>query len=174
VSAIRPITPGDAPVLAQLLRDSRDFLAPWEPARSEDYFTADGQRAFISRALAHREQGAGFPYAILGESGRVAGRINLNDVVRGPFQSASLGYWVNAADNGRGLATAAVREIIGLAFGKLGLHRIQAGTLPHNVRSQRVLARNGFTRIGLAPAYLRIEGRWQDHLLYQLVAAVPG
>ena len=174
MSAIRPVTPGDAPVLAQLLRDSRDFLAPWEPVRGEDYFTAPGQLAFIAHALARRAQGSAYPYVILDDTGRVAGRINLNDVVRGPFQSASLGYWVNAGDNGRGLATAAVREIISLAFGELGLHRIQAGALPHNVRSQRVLARNGFIRIGLAPEYLRIAGRWQDHVLYQLVRAAAG
>jgi len=71
--------------------------------------------------------------------------------------------------NCRGLASAAVRHIIQVAFGELGLHRIQAETLPHNVRSQRVLERTGFTRFGMAPAYLRIAGRWQDHIMWQLV-----
>ena len=83
--------------------------------------------------------------------------------------SCSLGYWVNQADNGKGLATAAVRETLALAFGELGLHRVQAGTLVDNVRSQRVLEHNGFVRFGLAPQYLRIAGRWQDHLLFQKV-----
>jgi ribosomal-protein-alanine N-acetyltransferase len=77
---------------------------------------------------------------------------------------------VSAATNGRGLATRGVREITDLAFGELGLHRIEAGTLPHNSRSQHVLERNGFTRFGLAPAFLLIAGRWQDHVLYQLLA----
>jgi ribosomal-protein-alanine N-acetyltransferase len=90
--------------------------------------------------------------------------------VRGAFQSCSLGYWVSADANGRGLATRAVREIAGIAFGGLGLHRIQAATLLDNARSQRVLERNGFVRIGMAPAYLNIAGRWQDHFLYQLIA----
>ena len=52
---------------------------------------------------------------------------------------------------------------------ELGLHRIQAGTLLHNVRSQRVLERTGFVRFGMAPAYLNIAGQWQDHALYQIV-----
>ena len=52
---------------------------------------------------------------------------------------------------------------------ELGLHRIQAGTLLHNVRSQRVLERTGFVRFGVAPAYLSIAGQWQDHALYQIV-----
>ena len=173
VSTTRLITPGDAPVLAELLRASRDFLAPWEPARGDDYFTAGVQRTVIADALARHEQGSALPHVILGGSGRVAGRITLNGIVRGPFQSCSMGYWVNAADTGRGLATAAVRDIIRVAFEELGLHRIQAETLLHNVRSQRVLERNGFVSFGMASAYLSIAGKWQDHAMYQLVSTVP-
>jgi ribosomal-protein-alanine N-acetyltransferase len=62
-----------------------------------------------------------------------------------------------------------VRDIKKLAFGQLGLHRIEAGTLTHNIRSQRVLEKNGFVRFGLARAYLNIAGRWQDHALYQVI-----
>jgi ribosomal-protein-alanine N-acetyltransferase len=170
VSATRLVTLDDAPALAELLRVSRDFLAPWEPVRSDGYFTVDGQRAVIRDALARHEQGSALPHVILNDSGRVAGRITLNGIVRGPFQSCSLGYWVSAADSGRGLATAAVRDIISVAFGELGMHRIQAETLLHNVRSQRVLERNGFVRFGVAPAYLNIAGKWQDHALYQVLA----
>lgn len=169
MNATRLVTLDDIPVLAELLRVNRDFLAPWEPIRGDEYFTADGQRIVIRNALARNEQGSALPHVILDDSGRVVGRITLNDIVRGPFQSCSMGYWVGAADNGRGLATAAVRDIIGVAFEELGLHRIQAETLLHNVRSQRVLERNGFARFGVAPAYLNIAGQWQDHVLYQVV-----
>ena len=71
---------------------------------------------------------------------------------------------------GRGVATAAVAAAAELAYGTCGLHRLQAATLVHNLGSQRVLQRNGFTLIGLAPRYLQIAGRWQDHLLFQRVA----
>jgi [ribosomal protein S5]-alanine N-acetyltransferase len=101
--------------------------------------------------------------------GAVAGRITLNGIVRGAFQSCSVGYWVSEAVGGRGLATAALRDVKAAAFGALGLHRIQAETLVHNVASQRVLQRNGFSRVGLAPAYLKIAGRWQDCILYQVI-----
>ena len=85
-----------------------------------------------------------------------------------------MGYWVGAGDNGRGLATAAVRDVVRVAFEDLGLHRVQAETLLHNARSQRVLERAGFVRFGVAPAYLRIAGRWQDHAVYQVLSTVPG
>jgi ribosomal-protein-alanine N-acetyltransferase len=173
VSTTRLVTPGDAPVLAELLSVNRDFLAPWDPVRGEDYFTVDGQRAVIQDVLERHEQGAAVPHVILGEHGRVAGCVTLSQIVRGAFQSCSLGYWVSAADNGRGLATAAVRDITRVAFGELGLHRIQAATLLHNVGSQRVLERNGFVRFGVAPQYLRIAGRWQDMAIYQVVSTDP-
>ena len=173
----RLVTEDDAPALAELLQVNRDFLAPWEPIRDEHIYTAEGQRATIRSALQRYEQEITVPHVILDEEDRVAGRITLNDIVRGPFLSCHLGYWLSVAVNGRGLATAAVRDMIRVAFEEQGLHRIQAGTLLHNVRSQRVLERNGFVRFGVAPAYLNIAGKWQDHALYQLVneglAATP-
>jgi ribosomal-protein-alanine N-acetyltransferase len=162
------VTLDDVPALAELLRVSRDFLAPWEPVRGDDYFTTDGQSVVISDALAQHQRGSSLPHVILDETGQVAGRITLNGIVRGPFQSCSVGYWVSVTATGRGLATAAVRDIVSVAFDELGLHRVQAETLLHNVRSQQVLRRNGFRRIGMAPAYLNIAGRWQDHILYQV------
>jgi ribosomal-protein-alanine N-acetyltransferase len=170
MSVTRLLTIDDVPAIAELYRAHRDFLAPWEPARPETFYTADGQRAVVRGALAGMEAGTVHPRVILNEAGEIAGRINLNDIVWGAFQSANLGYWVSEKDNGRGLATAAVRETVAVAFGELGLHRVQAGTLLHNAASQRVLERNGFTRIGVAPAYLKIAGRWQDHILFQVVA----
>lgn len=171
--ATRLVRLDDVPVLAELLRVNRDFLAPWEPIRADDYFTVDGQRVVIGAALERHEQGSTLPHVILDDSGRVVGRITLNEIVRGPFQSCSLGYWVSATDNGRTLATAAVRDIIRVAFDELAMHRIQASTGLHNVRSQRVLERNGFVRFGMAPAYLKIAGEWQDSALYQVVTTDP-
>ena len=169
MTACRLIKLEDAPALAQLLQVSRDFLAPWEPVRGEEYFTAAGQVTYIRAALARYGQGNALPYLIIDAGGAVAGRITLNGIVRGAFQSCSIGYWLNAAATGRGLATTAVRDIVAVAFGELGLHRVQAETLPDNFRSQRVLDRNGFVRIGMAPDYLKIAGRWQDCLLYQVI-----
>jgi ribosomal-protein-alanine N-acetyltransferase len=172
-STTRLITLDDALRLAQLLQANRSFLAPWEPVRGDDYFTVDGQMADVRLALERHQQGSTLPHVIVDESGQVVGRVTLNGIVRGPFQSCSVGYWVSATANGRGIATAAVRDIKRLAFDELGLHRLEAGTLLHNVASQRVLERNGFARFGIAPAYLNIAGQWQDHALYQVVRTDP-
>lgn len=163
---VRLLTQDDAPQLAELTRRNRDFLAPWEPIRGEAWFTDEGQAAAVRRVLDEQQRDLCWPGVILAE-GEIVGRINLNSIVRGAGQYASVGYWVAGDHNGRGLATAAVAAVLELAWTELGLHRVEAGTLVHNVASQRVLTANGFGRIGLAPAYVRIAGRWQDHVLFQ-------
>ncbi|HTT30364.1 MAG TPA: GNAT family protein [Solirubrobacteraceae bacterium] len=171
MATTRLIAVEDAPALAQLLQQNRAFLADWEPIRPEDYFTVDGQRRMIQEALDSYGDGVRVSHVILDDR-RIVGRVTLSNIVRGPFQSCNLGYWVSQADNGRGFATAAVGDIRQIAFDTFRLHRIEAGTLLGNVASQRVLERNGFVRFGVAPGYLNIAGVWQDHALYQ--ALNPG
>lgn len=159
---IRALTPEDAGELAALLVENREFLAPFEPVRDERFFTIDGQRERI-------ESDGSQAFAILAGD-RIAGTVMLSNIVHGPFQSAVLGYWVAERLNGRGLATRAVGEVVEIAFGELGLHRLEAATLVDNVPSQRVLEKNGFEPIGLARRYLQIGGEWRDHLLFQRTA----
>ena len=155
---IRRLTSRDAGELARLLVANREFLAPFDPVRPDSYFTTRGQRSHIRQ----REHF----FAIL-DHDDIAGTIALSNVVHGAFRNANVGYWVDAARNGRGLATQAVGDAVEYAFGELGLHRLEAGTLVDNVGSQRVLEKNRFTRIGVAPRYLHIGGAWRDHVLFQ-------
>lgn len=164
----RLITQDDVPTLVDLLRRNREALAEWEPTRTDDYFTAETQHRLVAEALTRYGAGVVVPLVITAD-GELAGRINIDDVVRGVFQSAHLGYWVDHALQRRGVATAAVADAAHHAFDRLGLHRLQADTLVHNAASQTVLARNGFTEIGRAPRYLRIAGSWQDCVLHQLL-----
>jgi [ribosomal protein S5]-alanine N-acetyltransferase len=159
---IRPLTEDDAAELTALLVENREFLAPFEPPRNDRFYTVEGQR----ERLEHEDKHG---FAIL-DGERIAGTVALSNVVRGPLQSANLGYWVAERANGRGLATKAVGELIPIAFGELGLHRLEAGTLVDNVGSRRVLEKNGFEEIGLARGYLHIGGTWRDHVLFQVLA----
>jgi [ribosomal protein S5]-alanine N-acetyltransferase len=161
---IRPLTADDAGELTALLVENRAFLAPFEPPRDERFYTVAGQAERLEREDKHG-------FAIL-DGGRIVGIVALSNVVRGPLQSANLGYWVAERANGKGLATQAVAELIPIAFGELGLHRLEAGTLVDNVGSQRVLEKNGFERIGTARGYLRIGGAWRDHILFQLLSSI--
>jgi ribosomal-protein-alanine N-acetyltransferase len=157
--SIRRLTPADADELTRLLVANRDAQAPFHPLRSDSFFTAEEQRDRLGAA-----ENA---YGIF-DGGALAGFIALSNLVRGAFQSANLGYWVDDARRGRGLASAAVASMAELAFEELGLHRLEAATLVDNAASQRVLEKNGFRLIGLAPHYLEIAGEWRDHVLFQL------
>jgi ribosomal-protein-alanine N-acetyltransferase len=98
----------------------------------------------------------------------VTGRVALNNIVMAAFRSASVGYWVDAEHTRRGLATRAVEHACADAF-RLGLHRVEAGTVVENVASQTVLQRCGFAQFGTAPRYLFIAGTWRDHHLFQRI-----
>ena len=169
MAVTRLVTRDDAAALARVLTANRDYLAPWSPLQDDRYFTENGQREVLAREEAAHQLGMMVPLAILGADGAVCGRINLNNIVRGAFQNASVGYWVSQSQIGRGLASAAVADAIKIGFGEHGLHRLEAGTLLHNTPSQRVLTRNGFRPYAVVPEYLKIAGQWQDFIQFHLL-----
>ena len=164
---LRLIREGDGVALARAYAANRDHLAPWEPRRDAAFFTPESQERDIVLSLADAKAGRSARFVIVRRDGAIVGRVNLNNIVRGAFRSADLGYWVDASAQGRGLARRAVAQVADHATNTLGLHRLQASTLEHNGGSQRVLEINGFERIGFAPRYLEIAGWWQDHVLFQ-------
>ncbi|TYB41143.1 GNAT family N-acetyltransferase [Actinomadura chibensis] len=166
---LRVVQMADAEALAALYAENRDYLRPWEPVRGDAYFTVDGQRDNLQHLVEAYATGEMWPGVILLE-GEIAGRITLNNVLRGPLQSCFLGYWVARAHAGRGVATEAVRLALDVAFGDLRLHRVEAFTRVDNHASQRVLERNGFTVVGTARRHIHLDGRWHDERFYERLA----
>jgi [ribosomal protein S5]-alanine N-acetyltransferase len=159
VGVIRPFLPEDVHQLVRLRIANRTFLEPFDPLRPDTFFTIEGQRAWLA-------SGNGLRFGIV-EDDAIAGTISLSEIIRGPLQSAIVGYWVDQRRNGRGLASRALAAVLDVAFGELDLHRVEAGTLLDNVASQRVLEHNGFTRIGVARKHLLLGGEWRDHLIFE-------
>ncbi|MER5882890.1 GNAT family protein [Streptomyces sp. NPDC001941] len=159
---VRPARcPDDAPALADAILRNRAHMRPWEPHRPEEFYTAEAQ--------VRRLEEPGTRHVVAVEGDRVVGGARLSGTVLGPFRTTSLGYWVDPAVGGRGVATRMVAECRRIAVEELGLHRIEASTILDNTASQRVLAKSGFERIGTAPRYLHIDGAWRDHHLFQLI-----
>jgi ribosomal-protein-alanine N-acetyltransferase len=165
---LRLATLDDAAGFAAAQVRNRDHLAPWEPVRSEHWFTAAGQTERLQAQLERHKNGQVVPWLLI-SGDRVVGAVTLTDIVPGPFRSASLGYWIDAELLGRGLTTKAVETVAEFADTELRLHRIEASTLTGNVASQRVLKKCGFVQIGSAPDYLHIAGAWRDCHLYQRI-----
>jgi ribosomal-protein-alanine N-acetyltransferase len=151
---------------------NEDWLRPWEPSAAlswEARHTPTAYRA-MRRAVAQRARlGTSLPFAIRVE-GRLAGQVTIDNVVRGALRSGYLGYWIDRAVAGRGMASLAVALVCDHAFGEVGLHRVQADIRPENLPSQRLVERLGFRQEGLLRRYLDIDGDWRDHLAYALLA----
>ncbi len=169
-TVLRLLDTDDSAALADAYRRNRAHLSEWEPTRAESFFTAEGQALEVAVQLERAVAAASVPLVLVrADASAIVGRFTLAGIVRGPFRSANLGYWVDRALGGRGLATAGVSAVVRMARDELGLHRLQAETLPRNAASQVVLRRNGFEHIGFAPKYLKIAGEWQDHDLFQVI-----
>lgn len=180
---LRPPLMADFHAWSALRAQSRAFLEPWEPLWGESALSRSTFRARITRVAREWNEDLGYSFHIFATGtddlpkGQLLGGINLNNVRRLSAQSTNLGYWMGAPYAGRGLMHAALGVLLPYAFAPensdtpgLGLHRIDAACIPENTRSRALLKRCGFTEVGLAPAYLKINGEWRDHICHQLLA----
>ncbi len=152
---------------AELRGKSAAHLQPFEPAWASDELSRWAFRRRLRQHARDVADDAGYPLFIIAPaSGALLGGITLSNVRRGVAQAASVGYWVGAHHAGQGVMTDALSALMPYAFDQLRLHRLEAACLPHNAASIRVLEKAGFQREGLARRYLRINGSWQDHVLY--------
>ncbi|MDX3378361.1 GNAT family protein [Streptomyces sp. ME02-6991-2A] len=165
---LRPVSIDDAEALHSAYVANRDYLAPWEPRRPDGFFTVEGQSERIGEQLKQFAERRVVPW-VFESDGVIIGTVTLSGIAFGAFCSAYLGYWVAADHQNRGLAGAGVASVCRVARDVIGLHRIEAATLLDNAPSQRVLEKNGFEPIGMAPRYLHINGEWQDHRLFQRI-----
>lgn len=167
---LRPPRSADHEAWAALRQASHAYLQPWEPMWPEDDLTRAAFRRRLTIYGREMEAGNAWPFFIFADSDQsLVGAITLSNVRRGVAETGTLGYWIGQRFAGQGLATAAVRAMVGYAFDDLNLHRVEAACVPDNVASRRVLEKAGFVLEGQARAYLKINGVWADHLLFGVV-----
>jgi ribosomal-protein-alanine N-acetyltransferase len=160
----------DYPEWAELRAGSREFLTPWEPLWASDELSRASFRRRVRHYLRDLREDIGYALFVFAvPTGALVGGLTLCNVRRGVTQSCTLGYWIGAKYANQGYMTAAVRAIVPFVFDSLELHRLEAACIPSNTTSIRLLEKTGFKREGLARRYLRINGVWQDHLLYALL-----
>lgn len=152
-------------VLDYFMRN-QEFLAEWEIRRQPQFFTLEAQKQMLLEDKANTDKGQLVKLWLCKaeEPDRVIGSVALSNIVRGAFQACHLGYRLDGKEQEKGYMTEAVREIIEYAFQKLGLHRIEANIMPRNLASLKVTEKLGFYHEGLAKSYLRINGKWEDHI----------
>ncbi|MEM7172380.1 MAG: GNAT family protein [Pseudomonadota bacterium] len=171
---LRPPKTADWRDWADLRTQSRDFLTPWEPTWPNDALTRQAFRRRLRQYDYEWEQGSGFSFFVFHKkSDLLLGGISFSNVRRGVSQTASLGYWVGEPHARQGYMSEALLASLEFAFDRLGLHRVEAACLTNNQASQKLLVKSGFSQQGYARQYLRIDGRWQDHLLFEILRNDP-
>ena len=159
---LRRVRSGDAADLIAANQANQHYHRPWVASLTDQA----GFDAWFART--HRTERG--PFARERASGRLVGVVNINEIVAGAFLSAYLGYYGMSEFRGSGMMGEALRATVELAFGELGLHRLEANVQPANTASLALLRRAGFRKEGFSPRYLRIDGQWRDHERWALLA----
>ncbi len=168
---LRMPVPSDYREWASLRRESRAFLEPWEPSWAPDELEKSAWRYRLRRYREDFARGAAIALFIFEtKSGKLLGGVTLGNIRYGVARSGHIGYWIGEKYAGNGFMVDALDLLARHAFDTMRLHRIEAACIPSNLRSVRVLEKAGFTREGLLRSYLKIDGDWQDHYLYALIA----
>jgi [ribosomal protein S5]-alanine N-acetyltransferase len=148
----------------------RDWLVPWEPRPAGAPSAAEDRASFAARcALRERERqiGSGYGFGIF-VGARLVGELTLSSIQRGPFQSASIGYWIDRDWAGQNLVPEAVVVTLRFAFEILGLHRVEVSIIPRNAASRRVAEKLDLRLEGISERFLEIDGEWEDHVRYAM------
>ncbi|MDX2028267.1 MAG: GNAT family protein [Alphaproteobacteria bacterium] len=163
--------PADWAEWRSLRETSREFLVPWEPSWPPNALTYNFFCGLLRRQWRDWRKGHGYAFFIFlqapeGQAPKLIGGITLSDIRKGIAQKGTLGYWIGQTYAGQGYMTEAAGLLCEFAFKNLRMHRLEASCLPHNEASINLLRRLGFEEEGYAKAYLQINGRWEDHILW--------
>jgi ribosomal-protein-alanine N-acetyltransferase len=165
-TSIRLIELDDAEALAAHLGRDAEAFARWDPERSPEFYTRAGQRSRIEGMLTRRRNGEVWPGVVLAGD-VVIGQVTVQNILRGAWRKAELGYWIAYPYQGLGHATRAVGLAVEVMTTKLALHRAEAITQMDNLGSQHVLRNNGFVPCGVLRSRMFTAGAWHDQILWE-------
>jgi RimJ/RimL family protein N-acetyltransferase len=164
---LRTFTEDDVAGLCEAITESKEQLIRWMPWCTPDYRRSDTEAFVQAQPQAWRE-GREYSFLILAQhTGYVLGGCGLNRIDWLNLYG-NLGYWVRTSAAGRGVATAATRLLLGFAFEKLGLMRVEIVAAVDNAPSQRVAEKVGATREGRARNRCRARGVQHDAYVYSV------
>jgi len=158
----------DATAFLAAAQASRRLHGTWVTAPLD----AEAFDAYVTRFGARRTHGrthVGY-LARRRDDDTLVGVFNFSEIVRGSFCSAYVGYYGFRGNTGRGYMKEGLALALDAAFGPLALHRVEVNVQPANERSVGLVTSLGFTREGFSRRYLRIAGRWRDHVRFAMLA----
>lgn len=151
---------------------NRQFHKKWSQTHDESYFTEKTQKDYLRFDVSEYLNGRVVPLYLTrrGEPGRILGRITFFNFAYGGMMSCSVGYHLDEEETGMGYMTEALTEACRMIMDVMHIHRIEAFILPDNEKSLAVIKRCGFTHEGRRVSYMHINGKWEDHEAFYLLA----
>lgn len=166
---LRHLTPHDAHRLFEYEVNNKQFFIPTSFTRTDSYYSLDRIRRNIESYNKETEEKISYRFGIfLNSNHQLIGMIALNDVLW-PLKTSYVGYSLDLKHTKQGYMFEALNLVINYAFNELKLHRLEAGVMPSNQASYKLLERCGFVREGLLRKNVHINGRWEDHYIYGLL-----
>ncbi len=166
---IRKVTRDDTLILRDYYLRNREHFRRWEPLRDDTFYSIEGTTSRIDGIQEQMLQGSSL-YLVIFLNEALVGNCNLTNIVRSPFEACNLGFSVDTTKQGNGIMYEGLRCILKYTFESMRLHRVMANYKPDNLRSAALLQRLGFEKEGFAREYLKINGKWADHVLTSLIA----
>lgn len=155
-------------------RRNRDHFSEWSPLYEEDYYDEAFQKKLLNRQEVATQMGSMLKFWLVERHTDVhpkpiVGDVHFNNIIRGAFQSCFLGYKMDKNYLRCGYMFEALNKAIQYMFTVEKLHRIEANIMPYNDKSIALIEKLGFVKEGFSPKYLKINGKWENHLRYALI-----
>lgn len=164
---LRLLTPEIVEEYTDYCIKNKEHLAPFEPLRDSDYYTDETQREILMDDYLGYLNGKCMPFGVFLDD-ELIGRVKLSNIIFGVFKSATLGYSMDKDHQGKGYMQEAVKLTLRYALRDLDLNRVEASAMLDNIKSQKVLEKLGFKKLGINEKYLFINGEWKDHVTYYI------
>jgi ribosomal-protein-alanine N-acetyltransferase len=172
---LRPIRYRDKKEWTEVRGRNSEWLAPWEASNPAPGGGLPDYRQMVRSLKIQAAQSTALPFLITERRPAasrpvIVGQLTVSSIVWGSALMATLGYWVDQARAGHGIAPTAVAMATDHCFHVLGLHRMEINIRPENAPSLRVVEKLGFRDEGYRPRFLHINGEWADHRTFALTS----
>jgi [ribosomal protein S5]-alanine N-acetyltransferase len=160
-----------APMVLDFYEENRDIFEPWEPKRSDNFYTLSYQKASLSAEYNQMAEGKLLRYWVFRKDNpdEIIGSVCFQCILGEPYQSCILGYKFALRYHHKGYAYESVQKCIDIIFKEYDIHRIEAYIMPNNAPSIRLIERLHFSYEGLSHSYANINGNWSDHERYAML-----
>lgn len=170
--SISVLKPDDFSLLVKYQNENRKHLESWEPIRAKGYYSTEETRKRIETNFQNFKLGTSVSLVGFNKNKtEIIALCTFSNIVHGAFQACHLGYSISEREQGKGLMFEMLETSISYLFSEYKLHRIMANYIPENKRSEKLLLKLGFEKEGLAKSYLKIAGKWQDHVLTSKISS---